>query len=110
MLFLAACVVLSGCDKKSGQDAKCGEIRREFSRILKGATYACGRDEECALYPILVNCGGVIEEATAQRLDRLYRHYREIGCPRIIACAAHLAETPACVRGRCTGARIRHGR
>ncbi len=94
----------------SCRESRCESIRREFSRVLGEATDACENDGGCALYPVLVNCGGVTDAATAERLAELHERYRQEGCPRVIACAPRLAEIPACVNGRCAGRSARNGR
>lgn len=94
----------------SCRESRCESIRREFDGVLATASDTCVNDEGCALYPVLVNCGGVTDAATAARLVELHEKYREMGCPRVIACAPRLAEIPACVNGRCAGRSLRHGR
>ncbi len=94
----------------SCRESRCESARREFSRVLGEATDTCVSDEGCAIYPVLVNCGGVTDAATAARLMELHEKYREMGCPRVIACAPRIAEIPACVNGRCGGRSLRHGR
>lgn len=94
----------------SCRESRCESIRREFDRVLAKATDTCESDEGCALYPILVNCGGVTDATTAVRLVRLHDEYRKEGCPRVISCAPSLAEIPACVNGCCTGRSVRDER
>ena len=94
----------------SCRESRCDSIRREFDGVLANAAGTCVSDEGCALYPVLVNCGGVTDAATAKRLAELHERYRQEGCPGVIACAPRLAEFPACVNGRCTGRSLRHGR
>lgn len=107
LLFTMAWAAFAGA---SCRESRCESIRREFDGVLVNAADTCESDEGCALYPILVNCGGVTDAVTAARLTELQKKYRMEGCPRVISCAPRLAEFPACVNGRCTGRSLRNGR
>lgn len=104
-LFLA--IAWAAFAAASCRESRCESIRREFDGVLANASDTCVSDEGCALYPVLVNCGGVTDAATAKRLTELHDKYRQEGCPRVIACAPRIAEIPACVNGRCVGRSMR---
>lgn len=46
----------------------CAELRAETNTILREPAVACSSDEECTCYPAFIDCGGVRDSATAQRL------------------------------------------
>ena len=110
LLAAAAWSVIIACAANTSKGRDCEKIRLEFRRVLEAATYTCTHDGECVTYPALVNCGGVVDSAAAEKMAPLLREYDGMGCPKTIACAPRLAEIPACVRGRCAGRSLRHGR
>lgn len=58
----------------------CAELRAEANAILRAPALACSNDEDCACYPAIIDCGGVRDDSTAQRLIELSERRSAMDC------------------------------
>lgn len=58
----------------------CAEIRAEANDILQEPALACASDEDCSCYPAIIDCGGVSDNTTAQRLVEVDRRRIAADC------------------------------
>ena len=87
---------LKGCDK----------TLHDFDEALSAATYACKKDADCGCFPGQLSkipgndCGGIVEKATAKKLDALVKDAKKNGCGTMAQCEPWTCE-PICDEGRC---------
>lgn len=85
----------------------CDELGESFRTALTAATGKCETDEQCAVYPILFDCGGIIDKASADKMRALRQIWREKECGMGVQCAARIRQIPICVDGECEGKPVR---
>lgn len=61
----------------------CPQLRAETHAILQEPAAACASDEDCECYPAFIDCGGVMDSATAERLVEVDVRRRAAGCDYI---------------------------
>ncbi|MFH2006729.1 MAG: hypothetical protein ABI333_09105 [bacterium] len=83
------------------RDEVCGNLKKEFRKVLATATRKCKTDADCGSYSPFVNCGGVVDLPTAEKLAVIRKDAWTAKCGWGIACAARRRAEPRCSRGRC---------
>ncbi|MFT5355898.1 MAG: hypothetical protein ACI9KE_003118 [Polyangiales bacterium] len=61
----------------------CASLRSETNAILVEPIAECLVDEDCVCYPAFIDCGGVRDQATAQRLVEMDERRLAAGCDYI---------------------------
>jgi hypothetical protein len=79
----------------------CAAERAEIRRLIDSAPRACTKTTDCQMYPGgPVDCGGVVDAATAARLWELTEAFRAKDCNYAVHCGPRAAQA-ACRAGRC---------
>ena len=77
-------VAATGVDNApSVEQGPCALLRAETHAILQEPDVACSTDEECTCYPAFIDCGGVRDDASAQRLIEVDERRRGAACDYI---------------------------
>jgi hypothetical protein len=101
-LLAAACSTRGGDRGGGGTPAAvCEALREEIRLAITGAPRTCASDADCLSYPGgPIDCGDVVDRATAGRLWQLTDAFRARPCPFRVHCAPRAAQA-ACRAGRC---------
>ncbi len=79
----------------------CEARRAEIRALIAAAPRACATNADCSMYPGgPVNCGGVVDKATAARVWELTTAFRERQCGFAVHCGPRAVQA-VCRNSRC---------
>ncbi|HEY3359202.1 MAG TPA: hypothetical protein VGQ83_38490 [Polyangia bacterium] len=87
--------------RDAGPPARCEDLKRRFVGLREGAPRVCATAADCTFYVAgVVDCGGVVDQATATRLASYGESIKALKCPGLLQCAPRAA-VAVCREGRC---------